>query len=263
MNQDLINLSIYAANTASKVINKYYNSKLIIKMKSAGNPVTDADCEADNILHNILSKECPEFGWLSEETKDSEDRLDKEMVWIVDPLDGTKEFVEGIPNFVISIGLVKNGIPVLGTILNPISNDLYSAYSGNGVSLNGSKTSMSNKVNLANMIMLNSRSETKKGLWKPFNDFFNKLIPIGSIAYKLAKVSVNQADIVASLKPKNEWDICAGHCLINEAGGAVLTSEGEEITYNNRNTLITPGLVASNKDAVINMLNCINNIKTK
>ena len=72
--------------------------------------------------------------------------------------------------------------------------------------------------------------------------------------------SANQADIVASLKPKNEWDICAGHCLINEAGGILLTSMGKDIYYNNKNTLITPGLVASNKSAVDNMLNCIKNV---
>ena len=93
-----------------------------------------------------------------------------------------------------------------------------------------------------------------------FGDFFKELLPIGSIAYKLAMVSANQADLVASLKPKNEWDICAGHCLINESGGILVTSEGNEIKYNNRNTLITPGLVAGNKDAVNNMLNCIRNV---
>ena len=95
--------------------------------------------------------------------------------------------------------------------------------------------------------MLNSRSETRQGLWKPYISHFKKLIPIGSIALKLAMVAANQTDMVASLKPKNEWDICAGHCLINEAGGTLLTIEGKKILYNNRKTLITPGLVAGNE----------------
>ena len=259
MNKELLDLSVYAIKQSSKVIVKYYNSELDVKMKGIGNPVTDADYEADDVLHEELIKETPNFGWLSEETKDSPDRLEKEFVWIVDPLDGTKEFVEGIPNFVVSIGLVQNGVPVLGTIINPISSDLYTTYKGNGVQLNGNSVSISSKTSLESMSMLNSRTETKNGLWDPFDQYFNKLIPIGSIAYKLAMTSANQADIVASLKPKNEWDICAGHCLINEAGGILLTSMGKDIYYNNKNTLITPGLVASNKSAVDNMLNCIKN----
>ena len=260
MNQELTKLTVYAAKEASKAIIKYYKSELDIKMKSKGNPVTDADYEADDILRDILTKECPEFGWLSEETKDSPERLDKETIWIVDPLDGTKEFVEGIPNFVVSIGLVKNHTPILGTIINPIKNDIYTASKGNGMKYNNNNKTISDKVNLNEISMLNSRSETEMGLWNSFGGFLKELLPIGSIAYKLAMVSANQADLVASLKPKNEWDICAGHCLINESGGILVTSEGNEIKYNNRNTLITPGLVAGNKDVVNNMLNCIRNV---
>ena len=260
MNKELLDLSIYAIKEASKVIVKYYNSELDVKMKGIGNPVTDADYEADDVLHELLIHETPNFGWLSEETKDSSDRLKKEFVWIVDPLDGTKEFVEGIPNFVISIGLVKNGNPVLGAIINPITSELYTAYKGSGVQFNGDPVSISSKTSLESMTMLNSRTETNDGLWNPFKKKFNILIPIGSIAYKLAMTSAGQADITGSLKPKNEWDICAGHCLINESGGMMLTSESKNISYNNKNTLITPGMVASNSIAVNKMLNCLNNV---
>ena len=117
---ELFQLSTYAVKEASKVILKYYNSSYEVQMKGKGNPVTDADIEADDILKEILMSETSDFGWLSEETRDSKIRLEKEMVWVVDPLDGTKEFVEGIPNFVISIGLVQSGKPVLGAIYNPV-----------------------------------------------------------------------------------------------------------------------------------------------
>ncbi len=103
--------------------------------------------------------------------------------------------------------------------------------------------------------MLNSRSETRQGLWESYTPYFKELIPIGSIALKLAMVAAHQTDMVASLKPKNEWDICAGHCLINEAGGKLLTIEGKEITYNNPNTLITPGLVAGNESVINSFIN--------
>ena len=260
---ELFQLSTYAAKKASDVILKYYNSSYEVQMKGKGNPVTEADIEADDLLKEILTQETPEFGWLSEETRDSETRLSKEMVWVVDPLDGTKEFVEGVPNFVISIGLVKNGVPVLGTIYNPVSKELFTAYQGNGVKLNGRTHLLSSKTNFEKMSMLNSRSETKVGLWEPYKKHFNELIPIGSIAYKLALVATSKSDMVASLKPKNELDICAGHCLINESGGKLLTSVGEEITYNNKNTLITPGLVAGNNIVVNSMIELIKDAQNK
>lgn len=252
--QELLKLSEFAIKEASNVILKYYNSSYEVKMKGIGNPVTDADIAVDDILKEILLKETPEFGWLSEETRDSKSRLSKDMVWVIDPIDGTKEFVEGIPNFVISIGLVQMGIPVLGFIYNPISKELFSGYKNNGVKLNGQNCAISSKIKFNQMSMLNSRSETRAGLWESYQEYFYELIPIGSIAYKLAMVAANQADIVASLKPKNEWDICAGHCLINESGGKLVSSLGIEITYNNPNTLISPGLIAGNHDTVNKML---------
>ena len=258
---ELFKLSTYAVKKASDVILKYYNSSYEVQMKGKGNPVTDADIEADDILKEILIKETPDFGWLSEETRDSKLRLDKKMVWVVDPLDGTKEFVEGIPNFVISIGLVENGIPVLGTIYNPVSEELFTAYKGNGVKLNGEYYRVSDNIQFSEMSMLNSRSETKAGLWKPYEKYFEEVKPIGSIAYKLALVSTSKADMLGSLKPKNEWDICAGHCLINESGGKLLTSQGKEISYNNKDTLITPGLIAGNAIVVDNMVKLIQDTK--
>ena len=258
---ELFQLSTYAAKKASDVILKYYNSSYEVQMKGKGNPVTEADIEADDILKEILIQETPDFGWLSEETRDSKKRLEKEMVWVVDPLDGTKEFVEGIPNFVISIGLVESGLPVLGIIYNPVSKELFTAYKGSGAKLNGQNYVISQKNQFNQMSMLNSRSETKGGLWEPYKKYFNEVTPIGSIAYKLALVSTSQSDMVASLKPKNEWDICAGHCLINESGGKLLTSLGKEITYNNKDTLIIPGLVAGNNTVVNNMVKLIQDAK--
>ena len=261
--KDLCQISQYAIQKASDIILKYYNSSYEVKMKGEGNPVTQADIEADDILKEILMKETSGFGWLSEETKDSKLRLNKDMVWVVDPIDGTKEFVEGIPNFVISVGLVEKGIPILGAIYNPISKELFTAYKDDGVKLNGLEYKASIKTKFNKMSMLNSRSETKAGLWDSYRMYFKEVIPIGSIAYKLAMVSVNQADMVASLKPKNEWDICAGHCLINESGGKLITSLGKEITYNNPTTLITPGLIAGNNTVVDNMIALIQNTNKK
>ena len=249
MNQILLTATA-AAHKAGDIIHSFFHTEFEVKMKGKGNPVTEADIAADDILKKILTTEFPDYGWLSEETRDTPDRLSKKRVWVVDPIDGTKEFVEGIPNFVVSIGLVENGIPILGVIHNPINKDTYSATLGGGILFNGKQTIISDKTEFSQISMLNSRSETRQGLWEPYIPHFKKLIPIGSIALKLAMVAANQTHMVASLKPKNEWDICAGHCLINEAGGILLTVEGKEITYNNPKTLITPGLVAGNESVV-------------
>lgn len=249
MNQILLTTT-NAAYEAGKIIHSFFHSEFEVKMKGIGNPVTEADIAADEILKKILTAEFPDYGWLSEETRDTPDRLSKKRVWVVDPIDGTKEFVEGIPNFVVSIGLVENGVPILGVIHNPINKDIYSAILGKGVFFNGKQTIVNSKTKFSEISMLNSRSETQQGLWESYIPHFKKLIPIGSIALKLAMVAANQKNMVASLKPKNEWDICAGHCLINEAGGILRTIEGKKITYNNSRTLITPGLVAGNESVV-------------
>ena len=246
--------TVEAIKNAGEIIRGYYQSEYEVKQKGIGNPVTEADLETDTYLKNYFTEKYPDFGWLSEETRDSAERLSKERVWVVDPLDGTKEFVEGVPNFAVSIGLVENGEPILGVIYNPILKDLYTAVKGCGMYFNGEKTSLCQNDQLSEMNILNSRSETKKGLWEPYKSNFKELVPFGSIALKLAMVAANQADFVGSLQPKNEWDICAGHCLINESGGKLITTENKKIVYNKKITLTTPGLVAGNSKAVNNFI---------
>ena len=100
------------------------------------------------------------------------------------------------------------------------------------------------------MVILNSRSETRRGLWAPYDGTFGELKAIGSVAYKLGLTAAGQADIFASLRPKNEWDICAGNCIINEAGGKLIDLNGNRVVFNREKTLIEPGLIAGNIDAV-------------
>jgi len=245
-----LKITIKAAKEAGDVILKYYKSKYEIKDKSYHNPVTTADKEADETIKKILMTNFPNYGWLSEETVDSSERLLKEKVWVVDPLDGTKEFIEGIPNFVVSIGLVKEGNPILGVIYNPLTKELFSASKGEGAFLNNERISCSSKEKTEEMVILNSRSETQRGLWNPYKDKFKVLEPIGSVAYKLGLTAAAKADVFASLRPKNEWDICAGNCIINESGGKLIDLNGNQRKYNLEKTLIEPGLIAGDVKAV-------------
>ena len=246
-----------AAIEAGKVIMKYFQtSSYDIKEKSINNPVTTADYEANQIIEEILFKEDSGYGWLSEETVDSDIRLKKDYVWVVDPIDGTKEFIEGIPQFSISIGLVELGKPILGVIYNPAKNELFSAVNNGGAELNGKsiKCLQGNQ----NLSLLVSRSEVKKGMWDRYQEYCNKIEPVGSVAYKLGLIAAGRADIFATLQPKNEWDICAGHCIINESGGSLVDLFGNSRSYNLKNTKIEPGLIAGSSDYFESVFKIIN-----
>jgi len=239
-----LKLAINASLKAGEIIMQYYCDDYEIKEKGYHNPVTTADKEADSYLKSTLMSARPQYGWLSEETVDSKNRLNKEKVWIVDPLDGTKEFIEGVPQFVVSIALVEKGIPIIGVLHNPVTKETFHAAKGEGAYLNQGQYRCSIKDSTRDMVILNSRSETRRGLWEPYKKHFKELRPIGSVAYKMGLTAIGKADIFATLRPKNEWDICAGTCLINEAGGKVINLNGKEITFNNQKTLIEPGLIA-------------------
>lgn len=258
MISDLI-LAKDAAIEAGGVILNYYKADYEIRDKGYHNPVTTADHAADACLKDILMKAQPEYGWLSEETVDSPDRLSKDRVWVVDPLDGTKEFIEGVPNFVVSVALVEKGEPIVGVLYNPVTKETFTAAKGEGAFLNDEPIICSTKENLVDMVILNSRSETRRGLWEPFDGTFGELKEVGSVAYKLGLTAAGKADIFASLRPKNEWDICAGNCIINEAGGMLIDLYGNPRQYNLEKTLIEPGLIAGDVEAVdktFEVLNC-------
>src|SRR5262249_17965162 len=107
-----------------------FRAETEVRFKSPDQPVTDADLAADRILHEMLLGARPEYGWLSEETRDSPERLGRERLWVVDPIDGTNSFVLGIPEFAVSIGLVDRGRPVIGVVYNPATDELYHAVAG-------------------------------------------------------------------------------------------------------------------------------------
>lgn len=254
MNKELKS-AIEAAREAGLIIMQYYKSKYEIRDKSYHNPVTTADHAADKYLRETLTEAYPEYGWLSEETVDTQERLNCGRVWVVDPLDGTKEFIEGVPHFVVSVALVEDGEPIIGVLYNPASDELFTAVKGNGAFLDSERLSCSTETEFKDMVILNSRSETRRGLWEPYSIDFKEQRAVGSVAYKLGLTSAGRADIFASLRPKNEWDICAGHCILREAGGEMVTLEGKKITYNNEKTLITPGLIASNAEILEDSIN--------
>jgi myo-inositol-1(or 4)-monophosphatase len=230
-----------ALEAAREVLNRYTPGAIATEYKIGHDPVTEADREVDAVLHRELLRDGE--GWLSEESVDDASRLEKSRVWVVDPLDGTREFVAGIPEFCVSVAMVENGIPVAGGICNPATNELFIGSRESGVSYNGKPAQPSQRKQLNGAMVLASRSEVKRGEWKQFESANFKVRPMGSVAYKLALVSAGLADITFTLVPKNEWDVAAGAALVESAGGWVRTLDNQPLRCNNRNPLLT-GLLA-------------------
>lgn len=242
--------ALEAARAAGDILLGYFNADYEVQDKGFHNPVTTADYASNHYLEERLRDGFPTYGWLSEETADNHDRLSRERVWVVDPLDGTKEFIEGLPQFVVSVALAENGRPVLGVLHNPVTGETFSAAAGQGATLNDKVITVSMVERLEEAVILNSRSETRRDLWKRYEPYFRLLKPMGSVAYKLGLVAAGRADIFATLRPKNEWDVCAGHIILKEAGAELRGLTGKEHRYNNRHTVIKPGLVAGNATIV-------------
>ena len=238
---DILERIQHALNAAREVFARFTPGEIEAEYKSGHDPVTEADRALDAVLRGNLLREGE--GWLSEETADDLSRLEKKRVWIVDPLDGTREFVLGLPEFCVSIGFVEDGKPVAGGIYNPATKQSFVGAIDSGVLYNGKPAAPSQRTSLAGALVLASRSEVKRGEWKQFKNASFKIQALGSVAYKLALVSAGLADITFTLTPKNEWDVAAGAALVAAAGGFVCKPDGSELRCNQRNPLLF-GLVA-------------------
>jgi myo-inositol-1(or 4)-monophosphatase len=234
---------IHSALEASrKVFARFTPGAIQAEYKVGHDPVTEADRALDAVLRNELLRSGE--GWLSEESVDDPIRLQHSRVWVVDPLDGTREFVQGIPEFCVSIGFVENGRPVAGGICNPATNEIFLGSVESGVTYNGKPAQPTQRKTLDGALVLASRSEVKRGEWKAFENSGFRIRPMGSVAYKLALVAAGVADITFTLTPKNEWDVVAGAALVQSAGGFVSTLERTSLTANRRDPLLS-GLLAS------------------
>jgi len=234
-----------AARAAGEIIRRWYERPLEVRDKGNDNPVTQADLEADRCIREIVRGHFPGDGWLSEETADSSERLECRRVWIVDPLDGTKEFIDHIPELAVAIALVEDGKPVVGVEYNPIRDELFSCARGEGTTLNGKAVRVTDCSTPAQARVLASRSEIKRGEWKAFEPHV-RVVATGSVAYKLARIAAGEAEATFSLTPKHEWDVCAGVALIEEAGGVVTDCDGAPLRFNQKRPWL-PGLIASSR----------------
>ena len=193
--------------------------------KVPGHPVCDVDLAVDALLRDRLGAIDPDAGWLSEETVDSAERLMRVRTWVVDPIDGTRDFLRGRPGWAVSVALVEGGRPVLAVLDAPARAERWTARVGDGAFRNGEE------VHAAARDRLEGARVPADTLPRADRDFVAVAKP-NSIALRVAMVAAGQADLVASLRWGNEWDIAAAALIAQEAGAIVTDAFGATIRYN-------------------------------
>ncbi len=223
--------------------------------KSPGNLVSEADLQSEVCLFQHLCRARPDYGWLSEESDDDIARLSAGRVWVVDPIDGTRSFLDGRPEFAVAGALIVDVTPVAAAVFNPATDEMFEAMRGGGARLNGATLSVSKADKLTDSRLLSGRTETQQKAWAArFPEC--TIHSVSSIAYKLALVAAGRFDALISVWPKHEWDIASGELLVAEAGGTASTAEGAALEYNRPRPKL-PSCIASNgliQDALIERL---------
>lgn len=193
--------------------------------KTPGNPVSEADLAVDVFLRRELAHLLPSAAWLSEETADDKTRTESDLIWVVDPIDGTRDFVRGRPGWAVSVALVSSGRPLMGMLSAPARGEEWLAQAGSGATLNGRPIAASTRSQFAGARVpadqLPSVDSDLVLVEKP-----------NSIALRIAMVADDRADLLATLRWGFEWDIAAAALIAREAGARVTDASGNPLGYN-------------------------------
>ena len=202
--------------------------------------VSEADVEVDAALRETLLSAFPEDAWLSEEAHDDRERLLHRRMWIIDPLDGTREFLQGVPEYAVSIALALNGRAVLGVVYNPDADEMFAAT----VDSADERFRLEESQALAESYMLVGRGEWHYGDLPPVPQG-TKVMPVGSIAYRMALLATGQGCLVFTPGRRSEWDLAAGAALLSAAGATVTDIDGRALQFNQAEPSVK-GLIAAN-----------------
>ncbi len=195
--------------------------------KKPGDPVSAADLAVDTFLKRELGALLPAAGWLSEETADHPERLARGLCWLVDPIDGTRDFVAGLPGWAVSVALVSAGRPLIGVLDAPARGEFWAAIAGQGASRNGAVLRASQRA------LLPGARVPADSLSRSDSDLTLVAKP-NSIALRIAMVAADEADLLATLRWGYEWDIAAATLIARESGAAISDAFGAPLGYNKR-----------------------------
>ena len=245
-----LNTAIYSIKEASKIIMAVYHDDFIVSTKEDDSVVTIADLQSDKKLREILLNEFPDYGMLSEETKDDKQRRQKDFCWIVDPLDGTKDFVNRTNEFSINIALSYKGEIVLGVIAVPVLNIIYYATKGQGAFkiVDDIVTPIHTNAKNDKYTLVVSNFFFKDEEVNYINNYhlIDKMIRCGS-SYKACKIAEGNAELCIKFDAHTkEWDTAPSEIIVSEAGGYMSDIYGNRITYNRENVVNENGFIISN-----------------
>jgi 3'(2'), 5'-bisphosphate nucleotidase len=240
------------AREAGRILMDIYSGEHSVQWKGYDDPVTAADHAANKFIVAELRRHFPDDGILSEEATDDQSRLSKSRVWLVDPMDGTKQFIEHLDEFAVMIGLAVNGKPELGVVFNPATNKMYYAATGLGAYLEEPLTTkrlhVATTSDPAKMAAAMSRSHhsPKVDLIKARLGITQQ-IQSGSVGLKVGLLAEGRAHVYVHLGAKtNQWDTCAPQVIIEAAGGKMTDRDGQPLQYNSAEIRNLNGVVASN-----------------
>ena len=258
MHDDDLTLLADAAREAGAIARHHFERSPEVWEKGDGQgPVTEADIAVDRMLRRDLCEARPTYGWLSEETEDNLDRLKADRCFIVDPIDGTRAFIEGAPHWALSLAVVTQGTPTAAVVYLPMRDKLYGAALGQGATLNGWRLSVSDHAELTGANVLAAKPTFEPWRWKNAQVPKMKRHFRSSLAYRLALVGEGKFDAMLTLRPTWEWDVAAGCLIVTEAGGHVTDGTGAALAFNNEDPrlrgivaggAVQPGIVAQLAD---------------
>lgn len=258
MSQDDISLLIDAAKEAGKIALPFWRNAPKAWEKEAGaGPVCEADLAVDAMLKEFLLTARPDYGWLSEETEDCAERLTKDRVFIIDPIDGTRSYLQGDNTWAHSLAIAEKGKIISAVVYLPVKDYLYTAQKGGGAFLNGERLSVGEQSELPGASVLAAKPNFQEKFWKSEVPAFKKSFR-PSLAYRLALVAQGRFDAMLTLRPTWEWDVAAGVLLMEEAGGLAYTPQGTPPVFNSPDANMT-SLIASNKSLtpkILEQLSC-------
>jgi myo-inositol-1(or 4)-monophosphatase len=229
-----LSLLIEAAQQAAEIATRYIGAPLDIRDKPGGaGPVTEADLAVDAALRQILCAARPDYGWLSEETEDDPARLEAERVFIVDPIDGTRSFIEGNDIWAHSIAVAERGVVTAAAVYLPMRDKLYAAGAGLGATLNDVPIRATTRAGLGGASLLAATPAFAPEVWREGRapEVTRGFRP--SLAYRLSLVAEGRYDAMMTLRPTWEWDIAAGDLILREAGAVTSDRRAAALRFNN------------------------------